>query len=246
MSSRNTSTSTAVDLSQFVVADEGWAFVEGSPQYAIELRQQNISPALFQKQELILHQTRKAGLNPTFAFNAPLFTGHRVVPGANGRDWVFMRLAEDPLFTQKDKFPLPDAISSLLLKYVLASIEFDDYYICHEVKAGLVKPGGMATLEMLKPPPTKSAMAQAERYGQIANRSMQVGVAPLAGAAIISTASLALAFAGVALAGTVAPALGQLALIDPIIWGVIKEPNQSLAPGTMASFFSMCAWAYGE
>ncbi|MEM7130222.1 MAG: hypothetical protein AAF702_28080 [Chloroflexota bacterium] len=177
------------------------------------------------------------------AFAMELFSGQFTVehPQTN-TEWMICPLAECPQYNDKDGTPLPPEPRKKIVeaqKYL--GRHFDTYYIAHQMILG-TSVGGPITAEMLAPPPSRVAQQKAEVLGNASSGlwnmlgKLGLGIGITAGAAVGAVAAGPVAAVG----------LAALLLLDPILFGVVKEPSQPLAEGTMSQFFFITAWDYQE
>jgi len=228
------STKNQLDYLQQIVFVEKPEFV-CQPEYPLSL-------ALQARVQEITQSSIAQDLPVRYAFTMPLFTGHMVIPGPQV-DWAFMPLNEDPLFLdQPYGYPVPSAILTELHRIVNTGMEFDDLYIAHELPKGVIEQGQRATLEMLAPPPSKRLQRNANCYASVAQFAYQAVTLPLAGAAAIAGAGIALgAVAAIGAVSAVPLVIGSLATLDPVLFGVVKDPVHPLHP---AAWFYLANWAY--
>lgn len=193
----------------------------------------------------------------------PLFRNHIVSRGA-GRDWVLVPLSDDPLFLHPSGFPIPRAQLRDLKRIRKTGAQFDALYVAHEVESGSVAPDGPLTLDALRPPPPRAVQKLSHHLGKTASKVWKGATLPaamavvgllLAAAVTVATSFIAILAAGLVTvvaigafammaAGTVA-ALPALAVVDPIILGVITEPGRPLQTGENAAWFYLTHWDYG-
>jgi hypothetical protein len=148
-----------------------------------------------------------------------------------------MPLDEDPLLDSPDGFPLPEEVLTRLDAMEVAGIEFDTYYIAHELPVE-ADDAPRATLARLQPQPSAAAQRASAEMGSLAGQLLNLARLPLTAA----TAGLA---AGATLGAAVATGgLGLLAGYDPILWGILVDPDHGLKPGAPASWYYIAHWIY--
>lgn len=182
-------------------------------------------------------QIQAAHLPIQHMFNAPLFSGQRHFPVPNqDREWYCMPLDEDPLWLSTEGLPMPEEVLARLEAMESAGIEFDTYYIAHEL---LIERQNTptATLDRLRPQPSATAQRASAGLGSLATQLLNIARLPL----MAATVGLA---AGAALGASVATAGVGLALLDPILMGVIVDPDHGLKPGAPASWYYIAHWIY--
>lgn len=191
-------------------------------------------PALRAEIALVNQRIEQTGLSLVHAFNAPLFTGERRFPSPEyGREWRFMPIDEDPLYNRPEGFPFPDEILRELERMERAFIDVDTFYVAHEVE---LLPEGRAeptTLALLQPPPPMRVVEQSSQMGNLAQQVQRVASLPFLGALAGLTAMVA-----------VPAGLASLALLDPILFAVVAEPDQPFGPGTVGAWFYVGHWVY--
>jgi len=191
-------------------------------------------PALRAEIAVVNQRINQAGLSLVHAFNAPLFTGERRFPSPEyDREWRFMPIDEDPLYNRPEGFPFPDEILRELERMERAFIDVDTFYVAHEVE---LLPEGRAeptTLALLQPPPPMRVVEQSSQMGNLAQQVQRVASLPFLGALAGLTAMVA-----------VPAGLASLALLDPILFAVVAEPDQAFGPGTVGAWFYVGHWVY--
>lgn len=212
---------------------------------SIEAAKQPLTPVVYKRREEILALSQRHNLGIQPLFDAPLFDGHVLVPGQH-TDFVFMRVAEDPLFHHPDKFPVPQHVFDRLQRMLKLGVQVDDLYIAHELEKGTLLSGQRATAEMVTPPPSQVMVQQSQQLGTVVQKAWETAVLPIwgslmgiAGAGAVTLGLGALAVAGIA-------AVAPLIALDPLLIGVVKDPNHPLQPGTPATWLLLASWIYGE
>lgn len=174
-----------------------------------------------------------------FVFKYQLFNGFKVFE-ATQRDWVFLSAGEDPLFQDRDKFPVPRTIHTKLKELDAAGVHFDAIYVAHEVKKGSVQPNKPLDASAITPPDSKSVATMSKELAESAVPLWRTAVFPLRAAGAAAIGAIAVAGAATALAG------GALAGLDPILFGVRVAAGHPVAAGVSADWFYLAHWAYGE
>jgi len=181
----------------------------------------------------------RTGLPVRFLGTMPLFSGYRVYP-ARERDWVLVNLGQDPLYSDRDGFPMSDQALEDLKR--IRQAQWDPViYVAHEVSKGSVREGEPDTLRALLPSGPQSLREDSERWGQRSGQLWRIASAPLrlsryiAGA--VAAAGSAAAIAGMALA---------TAGLDPIVLGVLTMPGKPPAPNCTGYWFYLTHWDYGH
>lgn len=189
------------------------------------------SPALRARAEQI---TQKAQGLPVFPVAvAPLFSGWRLHTKSPHYDYVFCNLAEDPLFHDPDRFPIPRRLLDHLelLNRVGLGQEFDLLYVVHEVKKGTVREGEPLDPDRLVPPSPKVKRAS-KLLGTL-------GTGLWLGAAVPLLAGTGL--------GVLTAAMAMVPLgLDPLLLGAIVAPGRPVAAGETAVWFYLAHWQYAD
>jgi hypothetical protein len=201
-----------------------------------------VEPALRARAEHLAVQSREEGLAVPYLGAMPLFSGHRVYPGRQ-YDWVLVNLAEDPLFHDRDGFPIPTAILERLRAIERAGVDFDALYVAHELEKGRIHDGQPLTAEMLQPPPPKAVEQLSARLGDAAPRMWATAAVPLLASAAVSAA---IASAAVMVGPALIAAAATCMTLDPILLCTIVAPGRSVQPGEAACWFYLSHWRYGE
>jgi len=188
------------------------------------------SPELRRKAEEIVTLARAENV-PVFPVAiAPLFAGWRLYTKSPNYDYVFCNLAEDPLFSDPDGFPIPGNVLQHLQRLNRTSLaqHLDLLYVVHEVEKGSIAEGELLTTDKLVPPSPQVKRAS-RCLGNI-------------GTALWLGASLPL-MAGAGLGAAVAGSLASLGL-DPLLLGAVGVPGSPLRTGDMAVWFYLSHWRY--
>ena len=214
---------------------------EGTQTRAL-IRRQPVEPALHERAEALLVRGSQEALPLLYLGMMPLFSGHRVYQGQR-YDWVLVNLAEDPLFHDRDGFPVPGRILDHLRVVKRAGIDFDALYIAHEMEKGKIREGERLTAEALLPPAPRPVERLSHQLGKASEALWAVAAAPL----VVSLVAGAAVGAGALMA---APALAVAAAscitLDPILLGTTVAPGKPVKPGEPACWFYLAHWAYGE
>ena len=190
-------------------------------------------PILRQARDTLLAHCREESLPVTYLGTSPLFSGHRVYCGHDS-DWALFNLCDDPLFHDRDGFPVPSSVLQTLRRIENAGVDFDALFVAHEVKSGAIREGEAPRLESLLPPPPGSMTRLSDQLGKVSDALWAVATAPLAlGATLGAASAIAVAGAG-------------LMTLDPILFGAVVATGRSVAPGEMAGWFYLARWTYGE
>jgi hypothetical protein len=199
-------------------------------------------PALYDRAEAILQRSSQENLPMPYLGTMPLFAGHRLYEGQLS-DWVLVNLAEDPLFHDRDGFPVPKLVLEHLWTIKTAGIEFDALYVAHETEKGAIQPGEPLTSEPLLPPPPQSVVQLSNQLGGVSEALWAAAAVPLA----LATVGVAVVAAGALVAApVVAMAAVSCMTGDPILLGTLVAPGRSVRVGEPACWFYLGAWAYGQ
>jgi len=202
-------------------------------------------PKLRKRAERImtLAEAKKTSVFPVAI--APLFAGWRLRTKGSAYDYVFCNLAEDPLFSDPDGFPIPKRVLQDLKHLNATGLagHFDVLYVVHEVDKGSIREGERLTSDKLVPPSPRVARAS-EQLGSLGALLWLGASIPL-----IASAGLGVFMAGVA--GVVgAAALGVDVFsplgLDPILLGAIVSPGRPVHAGDMAIWFYLAHWRYTD
>jgi len=167
-------------------------------------------------------------------FNAPLFSGEqRFVRPEQGREWRVMPLDEDPLFTSEKGFPFPDEALHRLEQMERRGLDFDSFYVAHELPLQLVQATPRTPLALLAPPPPRKTVVASAQMGSLASQLQHLASLPFLGAVAVT-----------AVAAAVATGIGALGALDPILFGVVADPTQPFRPGTVAAWYYIAHWVY--
>ena len=192
-----------------------------------------LAPVVEARLQIVVDSARYHNLPVHHSFNAPLSAGIRTFSGPE-RDWHLMPLAEDPAWNHRHGFPMPREVIAQLRKIDAAQMPFTTLYIAHETpKAVGYLPGPVDRSAMLMPPISTKAQQKASSMGELAASLVKAAFAPAMLAGLVGAAALAAPLAAGALVG-----------LDPIIFGVITDPNDGLKPGSHAAWVYLCHWAW--
>ncbi len=182
--------------------------------------------------EAIAHRlpVRYAGHRRLFS---PINGYHHRVYNGRETDWVFVPMHEDPRFHSRFGFRAPRRVIATLTRIEQemrrAGIQFDTLWVAHEAPRGVVHEGEAIPEWAVMPPPSKSVAAMSQQYGQDA----ATWFAALRGAASSAvTAPLAV--------------FGALAILDPIIFGVMVGEGRPVEAGEEACFYYLVHWRDDE
>lgn len=185
-------------------------------------------PWLEQRHEIIVTQSQQHHLpiQPVGLLPAPTAP---LVLREERHDWVVTITDGDPLFHDRDGFPIPQKCLADLKRIQRAGVDFDRIYAAHELPAGTVPASDQITAEMLTPGPSLAARVQSERQGRLAQTVVGMATLPLLGAGLLATTAVA----GAATIG------GALAGLDPILFGVNLSRGRSTGV-----WYYLTHWAY--
>lgn len=190
------------------------------------------SPELRARAERIVRHGQAHKLDVFPVAVAPLFAGWRLYPRGARYDYVFCNVAEDPLFHDPDRFPIPQATLAQLERLHTTGLgrEFDLLYVVHEVEKGSVREGEPLDPDKLVPPSPR-VRRSSERMGRVSLGLWLGAAAPLLAGVGAAVASPAIAFAA------------PLAL-DPLLLGAVVAPGRAVREGEMAVWFYLAQWSY--
>jgi len=195
------------------------------------------SPELRTRAEQIvwLAQARQLPVFPLAV--APLFSGWRLYTKSPRYDYVFCNVAEDPLFSDPDGFPIPQAVLRHLQRLQEAGLgqEFEMLYVVHEIEKGTVREG--EPLDADKLVPASPRVQQASRLFGTLGMGLWLGTA----VPLLVGAGVGL---GMASAGLILPALAQG--LDPLLMGAVVAPGRPVAAGELAVWFYLAHWQYAD
>jgi hypothetical protein len=181
----------------------------------------------------ILDQTERfsnqeQSLIPHHVGEGVVFSG-TVVVSYRKYDMVTIPLSEDPLYTQRDRFPIPRKVLNHLRNLQKMSVDFDTLYIVHEIPKDTLRSGDPLPLDLVDPPPSPENMEQAERIGNLSRITWMSTLAP------------AVPVVGVPL---VAVSVPVVATVDPILFGlkIQENPQPKILP--VADWFYLCRWSW--
>jgi len=222
-----------------VVGQAGLSAIEGGERTA---EAEGMAPELLipsglrARAERIVALSRNEGL-PVFPVAvAPLFAGWRLHTKGKHYDYVFCNLAEDPLFSDPDGFPIPAHTLQHLHRLNRSSLArcFDLLYVVHEVEKGSIKEGEPLEAERLVPPSPHVRRAS-ERLGSLGTVLWLGTALPLLGGA------------GLGLATAAGLAMIPLSLglgLDPLLLGAVVAPQRPIRVGELAVWFYLTHWRY--
>ena len=157
----------------------------------------------------------------------PLFDGVKLVTNTTP-NWALYNLSHDPLW-QTGKFPIPRQHLRRLNRLYRGGVEFDVLYIAHELPADFNYKNDYLELKWIKPPPPKTALQLAQKFGVTADVMVSIY------AAAIRKPIQAL---------TVAVNNTSVTLRDPILMGTIIPPGVNPDEGVPAVWFLLAAWRW--
>ena len=215
------------------------AILQGNAPYPVAAHFSD-APLLYNRAYSVVARGKQAGISVPHLFNAPLTTRHQVVPGER-YDYVMVEASQDPLFHDRDGYPMPQKNLDDLRRVYAADIPFDQIVVVHEVNKGSVSSHGPLPVEPLLPPPSREGVRRSQQFGQWAQRVFSAATAPTLGLATLAVAGTVVA------AGTAGALLSAVALVglDPLILGVVT-PDGSTRLGTVGSFHYLTHWTYNE
>jgi len=191
-------------------------------------------PALYDRQQAIVRRSAQESLPVHYLGTMPIFTGYRVYPGRH-YDWVLMNLGEDPLFQDRDGFPVPERVLDELRRVRRSGVDFDALYVAHEVHLGTIREGARLTAEMLMPPPPRTVQQLSDRLGAAGRIAWAIATLPIVATGVVG---------GLIAAGTAATV--SIVGLDPILLGVVVGLNRPVVPGEPAAWFYLDHWAFNE
>jgi hypothetical protein len=198
------------------------------------IRRQPCEPNLLARQRAILARDRRDDLSIEFLGTMPLFSGHRVYPGYN-RDWALINLADDPLYRDRDGFPVPKRILKSLRRIQRSGIEFDAIFAAHEVPAGSIREDRPIDAKLLAPPPPAPMQRLSQRLGNASNLLWMLAGLPLTASTTIG----GMLNRGVA-------GFGEMIGLDPVLLGVAVARGRPVAPPEQSAWFYLGHWAYNQ
>ena len=214
---------------------------EGTQTRAL-IRRPPMEPALRERARALLVHSSQEALPLIYLGTMPLFSGHRVYPGRR-YDWILVNLAEDPLFHDRDGFPVPGRILDHLRAVKRAGIDFDALYVAHEIEKGKIREGKPLTVAALLPPSPRSVERLSHQLGKASEALWAVAAAPL----VVSLVAGAAVGAGALIAAPVlAAAAASCMTLDPVLLGTTVASGKPVRPGEPACWFYLAHWAYGE
>ncbi|MFN8525628.1 MAG: hypothetical protein U0821_21230 [Chloroflexota bacterium] len=174
------------------------------------------------------------GLPARFLGTMPLFAGHRVYHGKK-TDWVLLNLADDPLFQDRQGFPIPRRVLEDL-KRMEGKVHFDALFVAHEVQRGAVIEERPVPLEALQPAPPRVSAERSRGLGDLSQVLWALATTPFVLGAV-----------GGSLIATVASVAGTASVfaMDPVLLGVVVPPDEAPREQSEAAWFYLSHWAYG-
>ncbi|MCU0490192.1 MAG: hypothetical protein MUD01_01190 [Chloroflexaceae bacterium] len=189
-------------------------------------------PGLLERRDALVRHSREANLGLRSVGMLPLFSGHQLHPGSE-RDWLLVNLRDDPLWHDRDGLPLPRRVMTRLEQLAAHGIEFDQFYLAHELPPGAFAAGDQLTFSVVAPPPPAPVVRLSQRLGRLSQVCTAVMAAPL--------------LASWGLASWLRPLASEISFsLDPILFGAVLGPEQTLAEGTTAAWFYLDHWVYNE
>jgi hypothetical protein len=217
------------------------------PPFGIEFNGRQPRPALHERIAQVDAAGRQFGI--TLAGCAPIARGPILLPQARG---ILAPLAIDPHF-QAGALGAPWSVRSRLRRMAKSPLEFDDFYILHELSDVAFEAAShrqdvrVADLATLLGPPKVDPVARlladgTERVAKAAAVVVVAGTAiPIAAvtavAALTAAAAAIPALAVGALLLTAIPAMG----VDPVLLGAVSA-NGTISEGNPAAFYILACW----
>jgi hypothetical protein len=189
-------------------------------------------PTLYVRQRSLMRKSVERHLPLQYLGTMRLFEGHRVYPGRD-HDWVLVNLADDPLFRDRDGFPVPRQVLRELRAIKAHRVDFDALYVAHQVRPGRVQEGAQLTADLLLPPPPAAVQKLSDRLGAVGQILWLLAWLPM---------TLSSAIAGAALAGATTLVTEQG--LDPLLLGVLVGWDRPAMPGELAAWFYLSHWVY--
>ena len=200
------------------------------------------TPALQIKQQAVAEIARTQHLPVKLLATAPLFDDIHVIEGQQN-DYVMMPLSADPLYQDRDGFPVNRSVLGNLQRIQRSGLEFDNLYVVHEVPRGAVGPGTLGIESAIMPPPPRRLQQLSYDLGMAAGIAWQVAILPLMASIAVSGAMVGGALAaGAATMGAVTG--GALARYDPMLLGVMVGRGRPVQTGEPAAWFYLGHWVY--
>ncbi len=160
---------------------------------------------------------------------APIIDKTRVFAGIE-TDWVMTNLESDPLYLAGGKrLMAPRAVKAELSRIVAAGLDWDAYFIAHEIPTGSMQSGQDIPPELVIPPEHHQSVQRVQKY---ASRVTQMWTA-------LTEGTLKVAEIGM---GAVAMAASPLLLLDPVLFGVQVEKEWRIEGYPVGRFYSLVSW----
>ena len=197
-------------------------------QMAVASRQQMpLGHSLAQRACGVIERARTSRLEIPILGSAPLFDDTKLMTRTRPA-WAYYNLRRDPLYLA-GRFPIPAQHLRQLRRMEKAGIQFDAFYVAHELPSDFRPEQDALTLNVLQPAPPAQALRLADDLGLAADRILSV-CASLAG----------VPFALLATAGSGVSAI----LRDPVLLGALVPPGVDPDPGVPAIWFLLAAWRW--
>jgi hypothetical protein len=188
-------------------------------------------PRLCARQQALLQTCGQNCLPVEYLGTGPLFDGHRVYSGRR-YDWVLANLPDDPLFHDRDGFPVPKQVLKDLRAVQKSGVDFDALYVAHQVPRGTVYEGERLRAEMLMPPPSRAMQRLSGYLGVIGRVLWALASLPIIACGAIGRLLL------------VTTAVEAVAGLDPVVLGVVVGPERPVVSGEPAAWFYLTHWAF--
>lgn len=189
-------------------------------------------PTLYVRQRSLMRKSVERHLPVQYLGTMRLFEGHRIYSGRD-HDWVLVNLADDPLFRDRDGFPVPRQVLRELRAIKRHRVDFDALYVAHQVPRGRAKEGARLRADVLLPPPPEAVQKLSDRLGVVGQILWMLGCLPT---------TVSSAIAGVALTGVTTLVTAQG--LDPLLLGVVVGWDRPAIPGELAAWFYLSHWVY--
>jgi hypothetical protein len=207
--------------------------IHPEPEYPLMLPPQNEVLSLEYVVREILDRVERlanqeTSLIPHHLGQGVVFSGTVVVPYPE-HDMVTTRLSEDPLYTQRDRFPIPRKVLNQLKKLQRIGVDFETLFIAHEIPKDTLRSGDPLTLDLVNPPPCPENVAQAEMIGDLSRITWVSAIAP------------ALPVLGVSKMGV---SVTEAVRRDPILFGLKVQRDSQPKTVSVADWFYLCRWTW--
>jgi hypothetical protein len=186
---------------------------------------QYISSALAKKHDFTLNCATQTGLPIQFLGYAPAFDGVKVFRG-QGTDWALMNVSDDPIFTRRDKFPMPRVVVQSVRQAVKAGLDFDAIFIAHEIPSGQIRSGTPIPYELIMPPPPRRTLQRLHHLEKA------ISIVQAAAMLAASVPVVAVSFAA---------AVTQL---DPILFGLHVDYQNCVQGQPFAMWYYLTHWVW--